>query len=569
MMLYTTKQIDKGVTDVLTLDMTGYAKKDEVVNKDEYQQRIDELTDVVANKLDAAPMHHHDIQHIDQLSTVLSNKLDGDRRYSHRTLISDIETIDYVVKLTTDEVVVNGVTDTNPKMSVKMNTVDDIVVKHGTNTVAKYVNELNMWNINGVTDVLANHAEAIETLVNEGGPVAPHTHTSFEYINTPSLWIKQQSDGPPVAGYKFTNNDVGDLVINHDMYGEEVRINESGIVAPNVKADNELRLASVESGKADVNDLNEIVSQLTELDQRLTLHTHTEFTNVITAPNVKADNESRLVSVEYKLNADEDGVMTHDTTRTGTVNYNQFNNSWITFNGTTYTHVIEQTVEGKPEIYITRDGVNVGYTFTWMNNTTNKYGGVYVTNYVYNISDLPLQTGCVYELWSNEVYNSTPSPIKVCDITTKQVYDRLTSNDDKVLTQKYILNMVYPIGSIYTSMNNTSPATLFGGVWEQIVDRFMYCTSSTSLQTGGSKKISVNQLPAHEHGFRDYTFTWHWGKTHDEPYHVYANARCTPGASDNNHIHTQPEEHNRTKTVGNGDDYMPPYITVYAWYRVG
>lgn len=31
-----------------------------------------------------------------------------------------------------------------------------------------------------------------------------------------------------------------------------------------------------------------------------------------------------------------------------------------------------------------------------------------------------------------------------------------------------ILNVVYPIGSIYISVNNTSPSTLFGGTWEKI-----------------------------------------------------------------------------------------------------
>ena len=49
-----------------------------------------------------------------------------------------------------------------------------------------------------------------------------------------------------------------------------------------------------------------------------------------------------------------------------------------------------------------------------------------------------------------------------------------------------ILQAVYPVGSIYTSMTNTSPATLFGfGTWEQIVDRFLYCSDSSGT-TGGA-----------------------------------------------------------------------------------
>ena len=38
---------------------------------------------------------------------------------------------------------------------------------------------------------------------------------------------------------------------------------------------------------------------------------------------------------------------------------------------------------------------------------------------------------------------------------------------------KRIFNMIYPIGSIYMSTNSTSPATLFGGTWEQIKGRFL------------------------------------------------------------------------------------------------
>ncbi|KAI5514239.1 keratin-associated protein family, partial [Trichomonas vaginalis G3] len=62
-----------------------------------------------------------------------------------------------------------------------------------------------------------------------------------------------------------------------------------------------------------------------------------------------------------------------------------------------------------------------------------------------------------------------------------------------------ILQTLYPIGSIYTSMNSTNPATVLGfGTWQQIVDKFLYCANS-SKQTGGSKKITEANLPPHTH----------------------------------------------------------------------
>ena len=51
-----------------------------------------------------------------------------------------------------------------------------------------------------------------------------------------------------------------------------------------------------------------------------------------------------------------------------------------------------------------------------------------------------------------------------------------------------LLAKLYPVGSIYMSVNSTSPATLFGGTWEQIKDTFLLGSGSYTLgATGGSK----------------------------------------------------------------------------------
>ena len=68
-----------------------------------------------------------------------------------------------------------------------------------------------------------------------------------------------------------------------------------------------------------------------------------------------------------------------------------------------------------------------------------------------------------------------------------------------------VLQAVYPVGSIYCSYGNTSPATLFGfGTWAKIEGRFLLGANATySLgSTGGSATVAltVAQLPAHSHG---------------------------------------------------------------------
>ena len=66
-----------------------------------------------------------------------------------------------------------------------------------------------------------------------------------------------------------------------------------------------------------------------------------------------------------------------------------------------------------------------------------------------------------------------------------------------------IVDMIYPVGSIYMSVNNVSPSTLFGGTWVQIQDKFLLASGSnhTNGNTGGSDThtLNANELPAHTH----------------------------------------------------------------------
>ena len=70
---------------------------------------------------------------------------------------------------------------------------------------------------------------------------------------------------------------------------------------------------------------------------------------------------------------------------------------------------------------------------------------------------------------------------------------------------KPLLNLFYPIGSIYWSSNNTNPGTLFGGTWIQIKDKFILAAgdSYTANSTGGAATVTltVSNMPSHSHSF--------------------------------------------------------------------
>ncbi|EAX82493.1 hypothetical protein TVAG_313190 [Trichomonas vaginalis G3] len=163
--------------------------------------------------------------------------------------------------------------------------------------------------------------------------------------------------------------------------------------------------------------------------------------------------------------------------------------------------------------------------------------------------------------------------------TAQDLYDKKADKTELQTLKTEILQTLYPIGSIYTSMNSTNPASVLGfGTWEQIVDKFLYCANS-SKQTGGSKKIKEANLPPHthtgttnfsgdhSHSLRDHPlYNSEYEAGHDVLSPSYNNAAkkiFRPTEPGGNHSHTF-----TTNPTGSGADYMPPFVTVFAWYRV-
>ncbi|KAI5513439.1 phage tail repeat-like family [Trichomonas vaginalis G3] len=166
--------------------------------------------------------------------------------------------------------------------------------------------------------------------------------------------------------------------------------------------------------------------------------------------------------------------------------------------------------------------------------------------------------------------------------TAQDLYDKKADKTELQTLKTEILQTLYPVGSIYTSMNSTNPSTVLGfGTWKQIVDKFLYC-ARYSKQTGGSKKIKEANLPPHTHtgttnttGNHSHSITKRgytnlaagsdrWGMNRyditTDPVDSSTGIFCGTAG---NHSHTF-----TTNPTGSGKDYMPPFVTVFAWYRV-
>ena len=140
-----------------------------------------------------------------------------------------------------------------------------------------------------------------------------------------------------------------------------------------------------------------------------------------------------------------------------------------------------------------------------------------------------------------------------------------TSNNpvsNKVI-KKYVDNMVdliYPVGSIYMSANDTSPSILFGGEWERIKDRFLLSAGDNyeAGTTGGEKThtLTVNEMPSHSHNF-DSALNW---SQEDGGWANFRTGSLTSAGQGGL----------RTAPIGGGQAHnnMPPYLAVYMWQRI-
>lgn len=177
----------------------------------------------------------------------------------------------------------------------------------------------------------------------------------------------------------------------------------------------------------------------------------------------------------------------------------------------------------------------------------------------------------------------------------KKLYGRLSTFVKKVISRD-VPSMVYPVGSIYMSLNSTNPSELFGGTWEPIEDMFLLASGSaySAGDIGGSADAVVvkhnhTQNPhnhtqnAHSHGTKYNNYSYVVSETTGA-----SNKRVTTVSSGSTYVDTASSvafhHYNVTESVtatnqaatatnkeagvdGKGKN-MPPYLAVYMWQRI-
>ena len=125
-----------------------------------------------------------------------------------------------------------------------------------------------------------------------------------------------------------------------------------------------------------------------------------------------------------------------------------------------------------------------------------------------------------------------------------------------------LINLIYPVGSIYLSVSSTSPETLFGGTWVKLQNRFLLGAGSsyTLGATGGeaTHKLTEAEMPAHTHlgGHINVSML---GQTGGANWPTLMSRAIDDTTAYNNH----------TTSTGSSTAHnnMPPYLVVNMWKR--
>ena len=260
------------------------------------------------------------------------------------------------------------------------------------------------------------------------------------------------------------------------------------------------------------------------------------------------------------------------TANTLTVQYRYKSSSSSSWGSWTTISNVTKNSDGTYSATATMSGLSYTNTYNFEARVTDKINTV--SSKEYTGKSLP-----VFD-WSKDDFNFNV-PVYITQYysnnnpTTKQYVDDLTdvislavqdNTDNIAALSNQVTNIssitfddIYPVGSIYMSVNSTNPSNLFGGTWTQLKDRFLLGAGSTYTNgsTGGSatQRLSAANLPSHTH-----------------PQYVATNGGSTSANLDYNGWVSNGKAVAQgipTGATGQGTtfDIMPPYLVVYMWQR--
>lgn len=152
----------------------------------------------------------------------------------------------------------------------------------------------------------------------------------------------------------------------------------------------------------------------------------------------------------------------------------------------------------------------------------------------------------------------------------------------KLKLNQQIFDLIYPVGSVYLTVNDVNPQTLFGGTWVKSSGGFIYGSTATGTKgengngTGtsvssagggntGSTTLTIAQIPKHNHSMpkrtakqvdfnMGYDVIHYSGEMYPESYQITMNTADVGGGQGHTH------------TLSNHSHNIP-YFACYIWRR--
>lgn len=241
-----------------------------------------------------------------------------------------------------------------------------------------------------------------------------------------------------------------------------------------------------------------------------------------------------------------------------TVSYRYKSNSSSSWGSWTTIPNVTKNDDGTFSATVTKSGLSYTETYNFEARVQDAINTVSSKEYI--AKSLP-----VFD-WSSDDFNfnvpvSVLSPTDSNNPATKQYVD----NSINPLAEKFasIIDIVYPVGSIYMSVNAADPSKLFSGTsWEKLEGRFLLGSSSTydNGATGGeaTHTLTFSEMPTHRHSI--------YYPNAGGPYGD-ANISYPEGSGVDK---TWQAEMCKTESAGDSvaHNNMPPYLVVNMWKRI-
>lgn len=157
----------------------------------------------------------------------------------------------------------------------------------------------------------------------------------------------------------------------------------------------------------------------------------------------------------------------------------------------------------------------------------------------------------------------------------EELKNEINNMKNEMLKLNAVTEKVYPVGSIYMSVNDTNPKNLFGGKWiEWGQGRVPVGVSKNGTfnyveKIGGEEthKLNLNEIPSHQGHVPNKEYDW--GSCDETTYYIDIDKACSYGnsrpfvkrAGNELVLRSFPEGGN------NPHNNLQPYITCYMWKR--